>query len=68
MIYTECQTLDEALAIIQANKRPRKNRQSRPLNERAKGGFCEALDVELGYKKPKNKITLPKLKFLEKAE
>ena len=54
MIYTEAQTLEEAVDII-ANKHRKHHQKPRRKDN---------LDQELGYE-PKPKITLPRLKFLD---
>lgn len=64
MIRTECQTLDEAIQVLKNRKRHKLTARNQKM--KVKGG-AESLDQEFGYK-PKTKITLPRVKFLERAE
>lgn len=59
MVYTEAQTLEEAVDIIIQRKKP--GYKSHTMNKKKQVG---TKDKELGYIKPK-KVTLPTLKFLK---
>jgi hypothetical protein len=68
-IRTECLTLEEALSVIAARKRTRHLTKGRKTAAAfVEGGPNRAAKVSLGLAKSRNKVTLPKMKFLESTE
>jgi hypothetical protein len=68
-IRTECLTFEEALSVLAARKRVRHQTKGRKTAAAfVEGGPNRAAKVLLGHAKSRNKVTLPKMKFLESVE